>query len=156
MFEIWHTQTNNIVDYFNTAAQAEATIIDAVRTQGDHILDATYMIRVGDDGESHFVGEGKTIPVAITIYRLLDELRDGGEMEAAIIRESLRDTAISDYLRSLPNLDKLGVHGSRELMQGMVIGGLLARLPSVFPTTVAKPEAPSSKSPHPVSGPPTL
>lgn len=67
MFEIWHTQSNNIVDYFDTAAQAEESIINAMRSQGDHILNATYMIRVDDDGESHFVGEGKVIPVAITI-----------------------------------------------------------------------------------------
>lgn len=144
MFEIWHAPSNNIVDYFDTAAQAEETISDAIRSQGEHVLDATYMIRVDNNGESHFVGEGKAISVAITIYRLLEDLRDESDTVTAIIRESLRDPAINDYLRSLPNLERFGVTGSRELMQGVVIGGLLARLPSVFPHTEATAERSAS------------
>jgi hypothetical protein len=153
MFEIWHTESNNIIDSFDTAAEAQETIIAAMRTRGEHIFDGAYMIRVDDSGQSHFVGEGRAIPVAITIYQLLDALREESESGSALIRESLRDSAISDYLRSLPNLERLGVEGSRELMQGVVIGGLLARLPSVFPRSGAGSDSsPASGVQRPVSG----
>lgn len=69
MFEIWHTTTNNIIDYFDSAETAEAAILDAIRAQGKDVLDKAYMIRVDEAGDSYFLAEGQAIPAALRRLR---------------------------------------------------------------------------------------
>lgn len=48
VYEYWHSETNNVIDWFDTASQAEDVILAALERSGEDILDGTYL--VGDDG----------------------------------------------------------------------------------------------------------
>lgn len=69
MIEIWHTRTNKLIDFFDSAENAEAAIVDAMRTQGTHVLDAAYMIRVDETGDNQFFSEGEAILGALERLR---------------------------------------------------------------------------------------
>lgn len=69
MIEIWHATTNNLIDFFDSAESAEAAISDAMRAEGKHVLDAAYMVRVDEPGDSHFFAEGAAILGALGQWR---------------------------------------------------------------------------------------
>lgn len=65
MYEIWHSRTNNMIDWFETAVEAEAVILEAVRDQGQDVLSDTYMVEVDVLGEAFPVADGEAILVAV-------------------------------------------------------------------------------------------
>lgn len=65
MYEVWHNETNNIIDWFDTADEADEAISAAVRENGVNMLSGMYMAHVDADGKSHFVADDEAILVAI-------------------------------------------------------------------------------------------
>ena len=74
MYEIWHSRTNNIIDWFDTAIEAESVIVDAIRDQGLSVLSDAYLVKVDSNGDASAVADGEAMLVAIK--RLAAEERD--------------------------------------------------------------------------------
>lgn len=56
--ELWHGETNNVIDWFDTASQAEDVILAALERTGEDVLDGTYLVRDGGGDTTHFLAEG--------------------------------------------------------------------------------------------------
>lgn len=126
MYEIWHSETNNIIDWFDTVSQAEEAILVALETRGEDVLDGTYLVRDDGDGTAHFLAEGRDILTIIRILRLLDVLRAITPTQGEIPGES----DIAGLVESLPRLDRFGSGISAEWMKGFIAHGLLTNTPS--------------------------
>lgn len=126
MYEIWHNETNNVVDWFDTASQAEDVLLAALQTRGENILNGTYLVRADGDGATHYLAEGRDILKVIRILRLLDEMRSMSPAEGEMPGES----DIARLVESLPRLDGFGLGISAEWMRGFVAHGLLTDTPS--------------------------
>ncbi|MGC4105666.1 MAG: hypothetical protein QM753_04815 [Thermomicrobiales bacterium] len=64
-FELWHTRTNNFMDDFDSAQEAERVFEEAVARDGLKTLAGTYFVRVDDDGENHLIAEDEAILLAV-------------------------------------------------------------------------------------------
>ncbi len=126
MYEIWHNETNNVIDWFDTASQAEDVLLAALQTRGETILDGTYLVRADGGGTTHYLAEGRDILKVIRILRLLDEMRSMTPAEGEMPGES----DIARLVESLPRLDRFGLGISAEWMRGFVAHGLLTDTPS--------------------------
>lgn len=127
MYEIWHNETNNIVDWFETASQAEDAILAALESRGEDILDAAYLVRDDGDDDVYFLAEGRNILSIVRILRLLDEVQALNPGEGELPGE----LDIAHLVDSLPSLGKYGSHFSGDWMKGFIAHGVLAgALPS--------------------------
>ena len=73
MYELWDSESRNVVRFFETAAEADDILSGTVQKSGQAILNNMFMLYEDENEDSHLVAEGEAILVAIKRLRS-DEL----------------------------------------------------------------------------------
>ena len=124
MYELWTTQSINLVDTYATAKEAESALRDVVKRKGTSSL-KQHVLMSGDseDEDSVFVAEDEAILKELEKLRLLEDLRE--VLASAEIELDFETSAfVGQYLTRFPHVDTNKEFASETWIKGFLAAAL--------------------------------